>query len=59
MMSLGHVEGVIEGYAAFNIIPDGWKGVVAGNRFCDHYRKTSDDALQDAKEMFEHLYSGV
>lgn len=53
MIALGQHEGVLEGYAAFNLEPDGWKGVVAGNRFCKEYRETSAEALADAKEMFD------
>lgn len=50
--------GVVEGYAAFNFGTRGWKGVIAGNRYCKEYRETSEDALQDAKEMFERTGGG-
>ena len=55
MMGLGQREGVLEGYAAFNLAPRGWKGVIAGNRYCAEYRKTSAEALADAKELFERM----
>ena len=45
--------GVIEGYAAFNLGPLGWKGVIVDNRYCKEYRETSTEALQDAKDLFE------
>lgn len=55
MMLSGMDEGVLEGYAAFNLAPDGWVGVIAGNRYCKEYRATSEAALADAKEMFERM----
>lgn len=55
MMLSGLDEGVLEGYAAFNFEPRGWKGVVAGNRYCKEYRETSAEALADAKEMFKRM----
>ena len=53
-MISGLDEGVLEGYAAFRFV-DGWKGVIAGNRYCKEYRATSEEALADAKEMFERM----
>lgn len=55
MMLSGLDGGVLEGYAAFNLAPDGWKGVIAGNRYCKEYRETYREALADAKEMFERM----
>lgn len=48
-----NLKGVVEGYAAFNLAPLGWVGVIAGNQYCKEHRATSKEALQDAKEMFD------
>ena len=55
MMTFGNHWGVLEGYAALNFVPNGWKGVIAGNRYCKEYRDTSAEALQDAKNLFETM----
>lgn len=48
-----NLKGVVEGYAAFNLSPLGWVGVIAGNQYCKEHRTTPKEALQDAKEMFD------
>lgn len=51
--ALGGTADVQSGFAAINFPYDGWKGIIAGNRYCKRYRATSAEALADAKEMFE------
>lgn len=47
--------GVVDGYAAFNFASQGWKGMIAGNKFCGEFRKTSEEALLDAKKLYEKI----
>lgn len=41
---------VIEGYCAV-AVDGGWIGVAARNRYCEHTRKTSEEALEDARRL--------
>lgn len=47
---------IVEGYAAINCSDSfvtKWVGVIAGNIWCEKHRKTPDEALKDAKLMFD------
>lgn len=43
---------VVRGYAAINLGEAGWRGVIEGDVPCDQFRKDSDEALVDAKELY-------